>query len=114
MSLPHFPKYGVPSALQAVRLAIAWCMAATASVCLCESLPLPLSPENDFIDGLIERRLFPLAILACEERLSREDLSALDRAESTVDLSRSYAAWALQSGPRDRTEHINLYGWRAK
>ncbi len=105
MGLPHFPKHGVPSALQAVRLAIAWCMAATASVCLCESLPLPLSPEKDFIDGLIERRLFPLAILACEERLSREDLSALDRAESTVDLSRSYAAWALQSGPRHRTEH---------
>jgi len=105
MSLPHFPKYRVPSALQAVRLAIAWCVVATASVCLCESLPLQLSPEKDFIDGLIERRLFPLAILACEERLSREDLSALDRAESTVDLSRSYAAWALQSGPRRRTKH---------
>jgi tetratricopeptide (TPR) repeat protein len=61
--------------------------------------------EEDFIDGLIGRRLFPLAVLACEERFAKDALSPLEQANTVVELSRTFAAWAWQSSPHTQAQH---------
>jgi TolA-binding protein len=61
--------------------------------------------EEDFIDGLIGRRLFPLAVLACEERFAKDALSPLEQANTVVELSRTFAAWAIQSSPQAQPPH---------
>ena len=56
---------------------------------------LGIGPENQqvaeeqFIDGLIARRLFPLAVLACEDRLAVRTMRPLERVNTVVDLSRT-------------------------
>ena len=72
---------------------------------------LGIGPENQqvaeeqFIDGLIARRLFPLAVLACEDRLAVRTMSPLERVNTVVDLSRTYAAWAIQSPPKKQLQY---------
>ena len=61
--------------------------------------------EEQFIDGLLTRRLFPLAVVACEERLAGNALSPLERANTLVDLSRTYATWAKQCSPQSSVAH---------
>ncbi len=61
--------------------------------------------EEQFIDGLLSRRLFPLAALACEERIADNALSPLERVNTLVDLSRTYATWAKQCSPQSRLAH---------
>ena len=61
--------------------------------------------EEQFIDGLLTRRLFPLAVVACEERLAGNALSPLERANTLVDLSRTYATWAKQCSPQSSAAH---------
>ena len=61
--------------------------------------------EEDFIDGLIVRRLFSLAVLACEERFAKDALSPLEQANTVVKLSRTFAAWAWQSSPHTQAQH---------
>ena len=73
--------------------------------CFADNISRPQNTEEVFVDGLLERRLFPLAILACEARLDQENLSALERVEAIVDLSRVYAAWARQSPPSRQSQH---------
>jgi len=55
------------------------------------------SQEQRFIDGLLERQLFSLAVTACHDRLKSDALTDLEQATTTIDLSRTYTAWALQS-----------------
>ena len=73
--------------------------------CFADNVPRPQTAEEILVDGLLERRLFPLAILACEERLRRENLSPLEHVEAVVDLSRVFAAWARQSSPSRQSQH---------
>lgn len=59
-------------------------------------------PRQSFIDGLLERRLYPLAAEYCEDQLDRENLTARQRMQTTVDLSRTFAEWAIMSSPDQR------------
>ena len=61
--------------------------------------------EEKFIDGLLDRRLFPLAVLACEERLAVNTLDPISRVNTVVDLSRAYTAWARQCSPQSSVAH---------
>ena len=61
--------------------------------------------EEQFIDGLLSRRLFPLAVSACEDRIADNGLSPFERVNTLVDLSQTYAAWAKQCSPRSRLAH---------
>ena len=65
----------------------------------------PNSVEHRMINGLLRRRLFSLAERYCRDQLAVLDLSALKRAELTVELSRVFAERALHSGPGTREEH---------
>lgn len=61
----------------------------------------PADPsEQQFIDGLLERRLYPLAAEYCQDQLTRGDLSQTRRTALVVDLSRTYTTWAIHSPPR--------------
>ena len=61
-----------------------------------------LSARNDdarFVDGLRQRRLYSLAEDFCQERLVDENLSEVERSETTLELIRTLAAHAADSPP---------------
>ena len=58
--------------------------------------------EERFLDGLRTRRLFELAENYCREELTTSALADQQRAELTVELSRTYVDHALQSPPDER------------
>ncbi len=60
------------------------------------------SEDERFLEGLRTRRLFSLAEMHCQQRLTDETLTAVDRAELTNQLIRTYALHAINSPPQDR------------
>lgn len=58
--------------------------------------------EEHFVDGLVQRRLFSLAELACSNRLADEALSDRQRAEWAVELIRIHGEHATHSLPASR------------
>lgn len=73
--------------------------------CHAIGLEKPQAAAEKFIDGLLKRRLFPLAVLACEERLTDNTLNPFDRVNTVVDLSRTYVAWAIQCSPQKKLQY---------
>ena len=65
--------------------------------------PLDRSGQQ-FIDGLLERHLYPLAAEYCQDQLARDDLSQTRRTALAVDLSRTYTTWAVYSPPAERAD----------
>ncbi len=55
--------------------------------------------DSRFLQGLRQRGLFSLAELYCTERLKESDLELRERANLTVELSQTYAQYALHSPP---------------
>lgn len=64
----------------------------------------PDHSRQPFIDGLLERRLYPLAAQYCQDQLARGDLSQTRRTALVVDLSRTYTTWAIHSPPAERAD----------
>ncbi|MFW6171484.1 MAG: hypothetical protein ACODAD_13420 [Planctomycetota bacterium] len=62
------------------------------------------APEERFVSGLVARRLFPIAELACRNRLADPGLSAGERAAWTVKLIRIMGQHAGHSSPSERQE----------
>jgi tetratricopeptide (TPR) repeat protein len=60
--------------------------------------------HQSFIAGLLERRLYPLAAEYCEDQLDRANLTARQRMETIVDLSRTFTEWAIVSPPEQRAD----------
>ena len=60
------------------------------------------SPDVQYLNGLLSRRLFTLAEAHCRRELAKTSLSSRRRAELHVDLSRTFAEKALQQASRDR------------
>ncbi|MHB8973095.1 MAG: tetratricopeptide repeat protein [Pirellulaceae bacterium] len=60
------------------------------------------SSDQRFVQGLVERRLFDLAVLECHNQLSRADLSALAHVDWTVELIRILSQQAANSAPTAR------------
>ncbi|REJ94219.1 MAG: hypothetical protein DWQ34_09075 [Planctomycetota bacterium] len=62
------------------------------------------APESRYLRGLRERRLFTIAETYCLDRLSSEDLLPYERAELTVELSRTFVAHAMQRAGQEQSE----------
>ena len=60
------------------------------------------SSDERFVAGLRQRRLFVLAELYCRECLADASLDEVRRAQLTIELSRTWAEFALQQQPADR------------
>lgn len=60
--------------------------------------------DERFVSGLVARRLFSLAELACQDQLARADVTVLEQASWTVELIRVYAQHAANSLPSQRPE----------
>ena len=60
------------------------------------------SSDQRFVQGLVERRLFDLAVLECSHQLGRPDLPARERVDWTVELIRILGEQAVNSGPAER------------
>ena len=58
--------------------------------------------DERFVTGLVVRRLFSLAELACQDRLTDSDLSPREQAAWTVELVRITALHAAHSLPPGR------------
>ena len=77
------------------------------SLCLCGFFvfcPLASAQTFDerFLDGLRQRRLFPLAEKFCHDRLAQSGLTDTQRVDLAIELSRTLTDHALNSAPRDR------------
>ena len=60
------------------------------------------SSDQRFLAGLRQRGLFELAETYCTDRLRRDDLSGVQRADLVIELSRCLAEWAVSSPPQRR------------
>jgi hypothetical protein len=58
--------------------------------------------DTQFLEGLRERGLYQLAEAFCTEQIAREDLSELQRAELTIELSRAMTEQAVAAPPAER------------
>ena len=54
------------------------------------------------MQGLVERRLFDLAVLECRNQLGRTDLPARERVDWTVELIRILGQQSVNSAPAER------------
>ena len=70
--------------------------------CLVAGTLAAKSPDERFVEGLCQRRLFSLAETYCRDCLDDEGLAEADRAQMAVELARTYAQHALNCPPRDR------------
>lgn len=73
-----------------------------------DELPLPPSvptadkPEQAFLIGLRERRLFDLAVAECQERLAETGITEVERLGLAIELSRTFMEQALEQRPDAR------------
>ena len=61
------------------------------------------TPDERFVAGLLQRRLFTLAELECQKQLSKADQTPREQVTWTVELVRIHALHAANSSPQQRS-----------
>ncbi len=81
---------------------LAWLGSMTLARPMPADTPGAVAVDEQFVAGLLERRLFTLAELECQRQLAGADLSPRTRATWTVELIRIRALHATNSAPQQR------------